>query len=240
MDAARLSALIDATWPAAARRETGGWVIREAKGAGSRASAATLAVPATPRDPAPAEEAMQALGQPRLFMVRPGEEALDAALAARGYAATDPTCVMAAQVAELASDRPPPVTSFEVWPPLAAQREIWAEGGIGPARLAVMQRACTPKVSVLGRASDRPAGTGFAAIHDGTAVLHALEVRPSARRRGLGAHMVRALAFWAAEHGAGEMALFVTEANAAARALYAGMGFAVAGGYRYRVHPGDR
>jgi ribosomal protein S18 acetylase RimI-like enzyme len=186
-------------------------------------------------DLAAAEAGMARLGQRALFMVRGGDDALDAALATRGYAVMDPVVGYAAPVAALAVARPPPVTTFEVWPVLAAQREIWAEGGIGPARIAVMERALGPKVSILGRVEDSPAGAGFVAVHGGIAVVHALEVAARFRRRGLGVHMLRAAAFWAQGAGAEWLALVVTEANTGARALYAGMGMQVAARYHYRI-----
>ena len=106
----------------------------------------------------------------------------------------DPVTVYAAPAAALASEPPPPVTTFEVWPPLAIQAEIWAAGGIGPARLAVMERAAGPKTTILGRCADRPAATAYVAVHGTVAMLHALEVADRFRRRGLGRHIMRAAA----------------------------------------------
>lgn len=56
-----------------------------------------------------------------------------------------------------------------------------------------------------------------------------LAVRPSARRRGLGARLVRAAADHAAASGATRMFLEVAEDNAPARALYDAQGFEAAG-----------
>lgn len=97
-----------------------------------------------------------------------------------------------------------------------------------------MARVKGAKIWLLGRVSDRPAATAFAAIHRGVAMLHALEVATDARRTGLGAAMTRTAALWAAENGAGSLALAVTEANAPACALYSGLGFRKVGGYHYR------
>jgi N-acetylglutamate synthase len=226
-----LHSVVTATWPAARVWRVGPVTLRDGQGGGSRASAATVAGDWDEVDIAAAEAQM---ARP-LFMVRDGEARLDGVLAARGYAVMDPVVGYAAEVASMAVERPPPVTTFEVWPPLAAQEEIWAEGGIGPARLAVMERAAGPKVSILGRLDDSPAGTVFVAMDQGVAMVHALEVRPGFRRRGLGAHMVRAAAFWAGAQGVGWLALVVTEANAGARVLYQGMGMQEAGRYHYRV-----
>jgi len=220
-----------ATWPAARVWRLGPVCLRDGQGGGSRVSAATVEAAWDEGDIAAAEAAMA----PPLFMVRAGEARLDAVLAARGYGVKDPVVGYAAEVAALAVARPPPVTTFEVWPPLAAQVEIWAEGGVGPARLAIMERADGPKASLLGRLDDSPAGTAFVALHQGVAMVHALEVRARFRRRGLGRHMVTAAAFWARDRGAGWLALVVTEANAGARAMYEGMGMRAMGRYHYRV-----
>lgn len=48
-----------------------------------------------------------------------------------------------------------------------------------------MDRAAGPKTSLLGRIKDRAAGTGFVAISDGIAVLHAVYILPDWRRMGL-------------------------------------------------------
>lgn len=162
---------------------------------------------------------------------------MDTALEARGYEIKDPVSFYSAPVDVLATRRPPAATCFEVWPMLATQAEIWAAGGIDTPRLDVMRRAPGPKTTVLGRIGDTPAGTAFAAIHEGTAMLHAIETSHALRRQGLGRNMVRALAFWAKSHGAHEVALLVTKANAPANALYSSIGMTPVGGYHYRRHP---
>ena len=66
-------------------------------------------------------------------------------------------------------------------------------------------------------------------------MLHALEVRPGLRRRGVGATLLQAAANWAADQGASRLSLVVTRRNAAARALYARLGMGVVGQYHYRM-----
>ena len=65
------------------------------------------------------------------------------------------------------------------------------------------------------------------------AMLHALAVLPDWRGRGLGAWMVRRAARFAESHGATELALAVTVANAPARRLYDRLGLAQVGSYAY-------
>ena len=229
-----LAQLAESTWPPAATHRQGPWLIREGKGGGQRVSAASAIGDWQPDDIPLAESAMRALGQSPLFVLRPSETALDQALAARGYAHHDPVVAYAGSTADLAATEPPFLTAFPHWPPLAVGAQIWAEGGIGPARLAVMQRAVGPKTAILGRSGDRAAGIAFTAIHGNVAMLHALEVAPALRRNGCGHNILRAAALWARDHGAETIALLVTERNTAARALYASLNMQIVGHYHYR------
>lgn len=231
----RFYAVTEATWPEAARRDLGTITLREGQGGGSRVSAATVNGVATEEQIAAAEDAMRAMGQDCLFMVRDGEVALDAQLAARGYVVKDPVNLWLCPVAQLTDTPMPRVTTFCVWEPLAIQREIWAEGGIGPERLAVMARVQGPKTALLARNRDKPAGAGFVAIHDGVAMVHALEILPHQRRAGMGAWMMRQAAFWAQDHGAQELAVLCTKRNDGANGLYASLGMEPAGEYHYRI-----
>ena len=229
--------LMDATWPPAAWHQVGPWTIRDGQGGGSRVSAATATRPVGADKRLQAEQAMQDLGQAPLFMIRPGDDALDAQLAAAGYVIKDPVIAYAAPVAELAGLDLPPKTAFRAWPPLALQAEIWATGGIGPARLAIMDRALGPKTSFLGRLQDQGAGSAFVACNGRQAMLHALEVLPQFRRQGLGRHLLIAAARWAQEQRAETLALVVTLANQGANALYTSLGMGVVGQYHYRARP---
>ncbi|MCZ8335231.1 MAG: GNAT family N-acetyltransferase [Rhodobacteraceae bacterium] len=229
-----LAQVAEATWPPAATHLHGPWLIREGQGGGQRVSAASPAGNWTPDDIPQAEAAMAALGQSPLFVIHPQDAALDAALAARGYAHHDPVVAYAAPTAALADPPPAFLTSFPHWPPLAVAAQLWAEGGIGPGRLAVMDRVQGPKTAILGRTGDRAAGIAFTAIHGSIAMLHALEVAPDQRRKGCAHNILRAAALWAHDHGATTLTLLVTERNLAARALYTSLNFAVVGQYHYR------
>lgn len=52
---------------------------------------------------------------------------------------------------------------------------------------------------------------------------------PSVRRHGVGGELVRAVVAWAADTGASTVALWVTDGNAPARALYEALGFEATG-----------
>lgn len=236
-DASKLYAVVDGTWPAATKQALGPWTIRLGGGGGSRVSAATAEQPFEGADVSTAEDAMLDAGQVPLFMIREGEKTLDQMLDTRGYVIKDPVSMYAAPVDLIATERPPPVTAFEVWPPLAVQTEIWADGGIGPGRIGVMDRALHPKTTLLGRINDRPAGTVYVGIAADCAMIHALEIGIAHRRQGLAAHLTRAAAFWARDNGAAYLTLVTTTANEGANALYSSLGMTLVGHYHYRTLP---
>lgn len=221
------------TWPAKGEGRVGPWTIRDGAKGGQRVSAATL--DGAIGDIAEAEAAMRALGQTPLFMIRAGETALDEALDARGYAIKDPVNLYACPIETLTDVAIPRVTAFTIWEPLYIMRDIWAEGGIKEARVDVMRRAQCPKTGLLGRWNDQPAGTGYVGIHEGVAMVHALEILPHQRGQGVGKWMMRRAAVWAESHGATHMSVICTEANAAANGLYRSLGMDEVGHYHYRV-----
>lgn len=185
-------------------------MLRDGAGGGKRVSAATLVGPVA--------------GElPPLVMVRDGEDALDAVLAANGYVVVDPVVVYAGPCVGMETD------AAAHWPPSDAARAVWAQGGIGPERVAVMERVKGPRTVIANEA-----GAAFVAIAGDTAMLHALEVTPQFRRRGAARQILGAASAWAAEQGASVFSLVVTEGNVPARALYAALGMDVVARYHYR------
>ncbi|MEM8730431.1 MAG: GNAT family N-acetyltransferase [Pseudomonadota bacterium] len=230
----RVFAAIDGTWPPARMIETGPWMCREGRGGGQRVSAISARAGVCDADIPHAEAQAAALGQAPLFLIRPGDDALDDMLAARGYVIHDPVRALACAPAQLTGQPVPPVMVFEVWKPLAIMCELWMEGGIGPGRIAVMERASGPKTALLGRMSDKPAAVAYIAIHDRVAMLHALEVRSAFRRQGLAQWMMRAAAIWAQAHGADTLVVLCTRVNEAANRLYATLSMTEVTAYHYR------
>jgi len=225
-----LRTALDATWPPAAWDKVGPFLLRHGAGGGSRVSAATCEGPWTEADLARAEAQMS---QP-LFMIRSGDAQLDAALEARGYQLSDPTQSYLFACRDLAM-RAQGVT-YTHWPPLAIQKELWDQGGIGPARQDIMDRAAGPKASLLARLGQGVAGAGFVACApNGLAMVHAVHVVPEDRRRGVARALMAAAADWAGRQGAQTLAVLVTIANDPANALYQGLGGTVGPGYHYRV-----
>ena len=234
LDLPTLYEAIDQTWPAARRWTEQGWTLRDGQGGGKRVSAASQAAPDADIDVA--EAAMRAMGQTPLFMLRHGDEALDEALAGRGYSVIDPVNLYVLPVDQLTDVPIPPVTAFEIWEPLAIMLDVWAQGGIGPDRINVMHRAAQ-KTAILSRWKEKPGGVAFAAIHDGVCMVHAVEVLEHQRGMGVGKWMMRRAAHWAQAQGATHMAVLCTKENVPANRLYQGLGFAHVGDYHYRQSP---
>ncbi|PWE33540.1 GNAT family N-acetyltransferase [Maritimibacter sp. 55A14] len=235
-DTAALFAMLEATWPAAATRRLGPWRLRDGAGGGKRVSAATLEGDFTAEAIGPAEVTMEAAGQTPLFMIRRCDPpALDAALAGRGYALVDPTLIYLAPVGDVAAHRPGFMKVFTGPEPLAIMRELWAAGGIGPARLDVMARVGGPKCYLFAREKDRPAGAAFVALHGNVAMLHALDVSHEFRRTGVARNILGKAAEWAQNHDAQWFSTVTTGENLPAQGLFAGLGLHSVDNYHYRM-----
>ncbi len=226
------------TWPSASSRDVGPWMIREGAGGGKRVSS-TLATQEISIADLPIAEA--AMGSQKLFNIEDHEAELDTILAENGYSVIDPTLYYDAPIDQLCAPVPP-VTVFDIWPPLAISCEIWKAGGIGPERVSIMERAPSLKTAFLGRINGRAAGAAFVAIHQDIAMVHAVEILERFRRNGLARHLMHGAANWAKAQGAKRLAILVTEANEGARALYEGLGMTRVGRYHYRIkeeHAGE-
>lgn len=232
----KLYTAIEATWPPAGRWSQAGWTFRDGAGGGKRVSAATAEGQIGPAQIDAAMQVMVQRAERPLFMVRAGETTLDRALDAVGLEVIDPVVIYTAPISTLTDQAIPPVTTFVVWEPLAIMREIWAAGGIGPARINVMERAAQ-KTAIFGRWKMRPAGAAFAALHEDICMVHAVEVLPAHRRHGMAQWMMRAAAFWAQTRGARHISVLCVADNIAANALYTALGFVETGRYHYRIAP---
>lgn len=235
---AALSDSLAASWPAQHQQSVGKILVNHSpEGGGRRVNAARVLAGWQDDDLDGAIARMRANGQRPLVQCDHDDARLRTALAARGFAEATPTRIMLAELNDLPTTRPPPITAFTIWPPLAIQNEIWDESGIDPARRAIMARAMGPKTALLGRVKDRAAGVGFVACHQGDAVLHALAVLSDWRRLGLAQAMLQEAAHWARQAGATRLALAVEAGNGAACALYEQFGLRPVGGYLYAQGP---
>ncbi len=228
---------MEASWPAAHAKKVGPWLIRYGKGGGKRVSSVLQLTDWVPEDIAIAEKACLGLDQDLLFQLDTPGDPLDRELEARGYEMIDPVVVLACPVETIAADLPR-LAVLPAWPPLAIQAEIWEQGGIGPARLEVMDRASAPKTALMGRQNDKACATAFVSCAGKYSFLHALEVAPDARRQGIGRTVMQGAANWAASQDAQEIAVLVVETNKPALNLYASLGMKPVDNYFYRIKKG--
>lgn len=234
--ARRLYDVIDRSWPPAEMQRVGPFKVRRGDGGGQRVSAASLfGEEFTPDHIVAVEQAMDALSQPRLFMIRDGDQLLDTALAKLGYRIKDPVTLFAVSSAKLSEHDPKGLAVIDAPEPLAIMSEIWENCGIGKGRRDVMRRAQGAKACFLGRIEDHPAGVTYVGCDDDIAMLHALEIMPEMRRKGLGLQMMGATGAWAARNGADTFSLVVLTENDAACALYQKVGMVEVGNYHYRI-----
>ena len=229
-----LNAVLEATWPPLRAIQFGPCRLRDGGGGGKRVSAATWEGRPVAPDLDRTEARMMAMGQAPLFRIGPGDDTLDTLLSIRGYRIIDPTLYFVAKAHDLMDGSQPPLAGIASEIPLGIQAAIWKAGGIGPDRLAIMNRVCGDRAWLLARLDDRAAGAGFVAIHETIAMVHALETLPRFRQRGAGRAMIRRAAKWACERRADWIALAVTAGNTPAIALYSALGMHRVGGYHYR------
>lgn len=235
-DPKALFSALDATWAPQSMSRSGPFMLRDGKEGGKRVSAASLeAAHFSPADIDLAEDGMREFQQTPLFQLRQEDEAFDAALAARGYTLIDPVTIYCAPTSRIAAHGVPDETVLNGPVALELMAEIWASGGIPRPRIDVMNRVRAPKTYMLLRHDNRGCGCGFVAAQDDIAMLHALEVAPHVRRKGLARAATAFAAVWAQEQGANWLALATVKENAAACALYEGMGFTPAANYHYRI-----
>ena len=129
-----LMPVIAATWPAETLYPEGPFTVPDGAGGGQRVSAARLCDPlaqdATEAEIDAAIARLAALGQPPLFMLLDHQGALDARLAARGFARRDATCAMIAPSAQIAAP-PPRSPAFPSGPPWPSNPRFGPQPGLG-------------------------------------------------------------------------------------------------------------
>ena len=234
-------------WPAPDHRWLGRWLLRAAEGYTGRAnSVLPLGDPGRPLDAALAEvEAWYGeRGLPaRVVIPTPAREALDAALAERGWTAYNPTQVLTADVettlARLAAraDLPPVAVEATLGDDWIGAYHYRGGGPLPQVGRAIMTGAAAPGFAVV-RSGDGVLAVARASVDDGWVGVTAVEVDPAHRRRGLASHVMREVLRWAAGLGAHSAYLQVAEENGPALALYDRLGFAPHHRYRYRIAPG--
>ncbi len=230
-------------WPALATVMMDGWVLRLSRGYTKRANSLNALHPsgALGQLLPQAEAVFAAAGLRAVVRLSPlVPDGTDDMLAGRGYVAADPTTVMIADIGRCAHD-------IDIDVDIAAGLDAdWAAGFAGandvPGRHRdthdrMLGNLALPAAFATLRRDGRPIAYGLAVAERGLVGLFDIVTLPGARRQGAGRRLVQALMAWGRAQGAAQAYLQVVDANAPARALYAGLGFQPAYAYHYRLGP---
>ena len=107
------------------------------------------------------------------------------------------------------------------------------------AAVGILERVPAPVAFASVASGGVTAGVALGAVVQQTLVIECVATLPAVRRRGHARTITAALGAWGRERGATRAVLAVQQQNAAARALYATLGFAEVGAYTY-ARPADR
>jgi len=235
---AALEAAAWAAWPALAEHEHAGWRLRTAQGYTKRANSANAGPEAQPlgaQDLDRIEAHYARHGLPAIFrLTDPGPQpALDDVLQQHGYSRVDPSLVLWRLLAAPVDAVPPATLGWPEW--LEAFQAVSGKLGPGQATHLAMLQAIQGRCAAAVWPALDPRCAGLAVLHQGWAGLFDVATAPDARRQGLARTLCQQLLDWAAAQGAHHAYLQVVQSNAAARALYAKLGFVTAYRYWYRV-----
>jgi N-acetylglutamate synthase len=232
-------------WQGTEQAYLGGWLLRAAGGFTGRAnSALPLGDPGMPLERAvdEVEAWYSGRGLNPLIVIASGfghpPGALETLLTERGWGTRQiPAVVMTASTEVVAGYRRDAAVTLAAEPDeqwLATYRYRGQE--LPPHALPVLLSA-PAQVFASVRRDGRTVATGRLSMGGGWAGLTAIEVDAAWRRAGLGTEVTAALAAHAAAHGIGQIFLQVEEGNAAARTLYARIGFTARHRYHYQRAP---
>jgi N-acetylglutamate synthase len=240
-DVRALEARAFRAWPALETRTEHGWVQRLAGGYTKRANSINALEPEgtlTHQMKSTLEAPYREASQPPIWRLTPLAPAgTDDLLAAAGYRRIDESLVQRA----ILDDRFVRDPEVRIAP---APSDTWLAGfatlsPVVPAHREIMTRMLRSIAAPVGFAcvEDNGAPVAFAlGVVDGDHVgLFDVLVAPQARRRGLARRLTQSIGAWGREHGARFCYLQVVATNAAARPLYADLGFETVYSYAYRV-----
>jgi N-acetylglutamate synthase len=237
-------AVVDA-WPPAEYEELDGWGLRASGGPTRRGnSVATLGAGNMPLAEriARAEAFYRERELPPIFQVGPSASpaGLDAELAARGYQVTGESLAAVADPSEVLArisrsyETSLATTPSDAWLDMAGRSSRFRDAyTVFTETLARLGTRCR-FVSVRD-ARGAVAGTCLGIASEDRLGIYSMLVAPTARRKGMGKAMLRALAECALSERMRELYLLVELDNSAARALYAQTGFSDVFRYHYRA-----
>jgi N-acetylglutamate synthase len=241
VDPRLLEIVADRAWPARQSGALGGWRLNASDGWSLRINACwPLGEPDRPVDEAldAAEAFYAARGLPPRFKLSDGATVpanLSEHLRARGYRPTHGTVVM---IGETAGDGDPAVTLSDVPDPaFEAVLTASAAGNAADARERLDALARIPAPARFARLDldGETAALGASAIDADWVGIFGMRTMSHHRRKGLARRILAALLAEASVLGARRAYLQVEADNAPAIALYSGLGFMPAYGYRYWV-----
>jgi GNAT superfamily N-acetyltransferase len=247
VDPRLLETIADRAWPARQSGALGGWRLNASDGWSRRINACwPLGEPDRPIDEAlDAVEAFYAArGLPPCFKLADGAVVpgnLSEHLRARGYHPAHGTLVMTGDAAGVADDRsrdvggPVVLLSDTPDPTFETVFTASADGNAADARerLDALARIPAPARFARLELDGRTAALGATAIDGDWAGIFGMRTLPGDRRKGLARRILAALLTEASALGARQAYLQVEADNVPAIALYSGLGFKPAYGYRY-------
>ena len=220
--------------------EIHGWLAALDNGSMARARSAVPLSHTADASPLDAiERAYRGEGLQAAFRIAdaPGLRSVREALAARGYAAIQPTLVKTGDAARLAAFHAEPGEILAE--PDAAWAAVFTGEGFDPVdgayRVAALSRSPDAVYGAV-REGGRTVAVGVATFGHGWAGLHGMRTARDCRGRGFASQVLTALGQAILARGVERVFLQVEEANPA-RALYRRAGFAEAWTYRYWTGP---
>jgi GNAT superfamily N-acetyltransferase len=235
------SRLVNA-WPSFESQLCEGWLLRFARGYSKRANSATPIMGGASVDDALVEHMIK---QFLRLNVRPtfrltGLESpdVDAALAARGFDAIEPTFGMVCDVGAGEWEVDASVTLEENVSKRWVRETAASYGGDkadDSILIEIVSRIRQPHMFASLDLDGTNVAWGLGVAERGYVGLYDIVVSPDLRGLGLGRQIVTSLIAWGRQQGAATAYLQVREENEVARALYASLGFGDAYRYTHRV-----
>lgn len=216
------------------------WLLALDRGTVGRAHSAAPLVHTAPRGDVLRELARRYRAEGLQTVLRlpqvPAFDGLRAELLANGYTPSKPTFVQVATIAAVAARiRGREEVTIAATPGPDWEQVFLGEGfdaADGASRLAILRRGTHSLFASVQR-EGRTVAVGAACLSNGWCGIHAMRTLPAWRGRGLASVIVGALLAQAHERGLAQTFLQVEQANAPARSLYAGLGYATAWGCAY-------